>query len=257
MCQRGHFSLCENLFEASLDPGGFSELIRIPERIVKQGLLHIPDEIDFATASLTEPLACCVHGLEALEIQAGQSLVVIGDGPMGLLQAALGKSLGAEPIILSGITAERLDFSRQIVDVVVDAVKMELREVVARTIPGGAEKVIVSVGDAAIAQSALSLVCKGGTINLFAGMPHGAEITLDVNRVHYDEIKILGTFGFGPNHFRRSLDLLASGKLPISGMITSTVTLDEIKEALKAAGRYEGIKTLVLVDERREKQLWA
>ena len=71
------------------------------------------------------------------------------------------------------------------------------------------------MGDVAVAQDSLPLVRKGGAINLFAGMPKGAKITLDANHIHYDEIKVLGTFGFSPINFKRALDLLASGRLSL------------------------------------------
>ncbi len=247
-CQRGHYSLCENLFATPMDPGAFAEYIRIPKRILDQSVFHIPETLDFAIAALTEPLACCVHGLEALDVQAGQSLLVIGDGPMGLLQATLGKAMGADPVILSGMMPERLKIAREIADVVFDVSKQDLTEEIARLSKGGIDNVIVSVGDVAVAQDALPLVRKGGTINLFAGMPKGSQITLDANRIHYDEIKVLGTFGFSPGNFKRALDLLASSELSISRLITSTIQLEDVLEGIEAAARYEGVKTIIRMD---------
>jgi len=251
-CKRGHYSLCENLFDTLMDPGGFAEYVRVPKRIVDQGVFNISETLDFTIATLTEPLACCVHGLEALNIQAGQSLLIIGDGPMGLLQAVLGKKLGASPIILSGMIPERLEVASRVADVVIDASKQDLAEEISQLSPGGADKVIVSVGEVSVAQNALPLVRKGGTINLFAGMPNGAQITLDVNRIHYDEIKVLGTFGFSPKNFKRALDWLASGGLSVSGLITSTIELDDVLKGIKAAARYEGVKTIVLTSDAKE-----
>ncbi len=246
-CKRGHFSLCENLFDTYLDPGGFAEQVRVPSRIVAQGLLHIPDGLDYATASLTEPLACCLHGLEAVNVQPGRSLLIIGDGPMGLLQAVLARYLGADPIILSGLIPHRLNVARKIVDVVVDVSDTDLSRVLAATTPGGADHVMVSVADVGVAQDALKLVRKGGAVNLFAGLPRDTIITLDPNRIHYDQVKILGTFGFGPDHFRRVADLLADGALDVSDLLTGRVALSDVKDALEAAGRFKGIKTVVMM----------
>lgn len=247
-CQRGHHSLCENLFDTFPDPGGFAETLRVPERIVKQVVVPLPDHLDYATASLTEPLACCLHGLEAIGVQAGNSLLIMGDGPMGLLQAILGRALGASPIILSGMTPQRLELARTLVDVVVDVSTTGLVEAVKGVLPKGVDRVMVSVANVAVAETAVSLVRKGGAINLFAGMPPNAAITLDMNRIHYDEIKLTGTFGFGPDHFHQALDLLTSGKLDLSGFITNRVALSDVKQAIISAGRYEGIKTVVLAD---------
>lgn len=247
-CARGHFSLCENLFDTFLEPGGFAEEVRIPERIVNQSLLLIPNSLDFETASLTEPLACCLHGLDALDIKAGQSLLIIGDGPMGLLQAAAAKAIGVEPIILSGMTPARLDYARKIVDYVVDVSEKDLSEIVEEVAPGGVENIMVSVANTDVAQEAMTLACKGGAINLFAGMPKSTVLQMDPYRIHYDEVSLHGTFGFGPSDFRRALTLLASGDLEIDGLITDKVRLDDAEDALLAAGQYEGIKTLVVMD---------
>ncbi|MBZ0279030.1 MAG: alcohol dehydrogenase catalytic domain-containing protein [Anaerolineae bacterium] len=246
MCRRGLYSLCEHLFESSMEPGGFAETVHIPRRIADQAMFRLPNHLDYETASLTEPLACCFHGLEALGLQAGQSLLIMGDGPMGLLQAVLGKALGASPVILSGITPHRLSFAQQIADVVIDVSKQTLADELRKHIPSGPEKVVVSVGSAAVVEEALRLVAKGGAVNLFAGMPKDAMLSLPINRIHYDEIQILGTFGFGPPHFKSALDVLAQSGSTLKGIFTHTVHLDTIEAALQAASRYEGIKGVVV-----------
>jgi L-iditol 2-dehydrogenase len=245
-CQRGHYSLCDNLFAAFPDPGGFAEMLRVPRRIVEQAVIPIPEHLDNATATLTEPLACCLHGLHAIDVQAGDSLLIIGDGPMGLLQALLGREMGASSIILSGVTPQRLQFARGLADVVIDAAATDLSAAVQQAFPDGVDKIMVSVANARLAETAVSLICKGGAINLFAGMPRHTIMPLDMSRLHYDEIKLTGTFGFGPGDFHEALAFLASSKLDVSGFITSYAALADVKEALIAAGRYEGIKTVIV-----------
>ena len=247
-CQRGYHSLCDNLFTAFPEPGGFAETLRVPKRIVEQGVFPIPDGLDTITATLTEPLACCLHGLEAFDVQARQSLLIIGDGPMGLLQAMLGKEMGADPVILSGATPHRLAYAHQGADVVVDASTTDLAAVIAESAPGGVDKIMLSVASKKLIQAALPLLRKGGAINLFAGMPGDSTVALPTNRIHYDEIAVKGTFGFWPEHFERALALLASGTLIAPGFVTATVTLDHVETAMKAAGGYEGIKTVVTLD---------
>jgi L-iditol 2-dehydrogenase len=246
MCRRHLFSLCENLFESSIEPGGFAEFVRVRKRVADQALIKLPAHLDYMTASLAEPLGCCFHGLEALDLQAGQSLLILGDGPMGLLQAALGKTLGASPVFLSGITPHRLDFAHQFADVVVDVSKQELAETLKKHGSDGPEKIIVSVGSVEVVQDALQLVAKGGTVNIFAGMPKDAVLTLPMNRIHYDEIRVVGTFGFCPQHFRQAVDILGRRHTDLAGIFTHTVTLEEIEAALQAASRYEGIKGVVI-----------
>lgn len=246
MCRRHLFSLCENLFESSIEPGGFAEFVLVRKRVADQAMVKLPDELDYMTASLAEPLACCLHGLEALDLQAGQSLLVMGDGPMGLLQAALGKALHASPVILSGITPRRLELAHQFADTVIDVSGQDLADTLKKHVLDGPENIIVSVGSTEVMQDALQLVAKGGAVNIFAGMPRDATLMLPVNRIHYDEVRIVGTFGFGPQHFRKAAHILSKRETDLTGMFTHAVSLDEIETALQAASRYEGIKGIVV-----------
>jgi L-iditol 2-dehydrogenase len=251
-CQRGHYSLCPHLFEELLDPGGFSEYLRVPERLTDQGMIALPDSLSFAAASFAEPVACCLHAFTSIQVHAGDSLVVVGDGVMGLLQAEIGRVLGAHPIILSGMMPERLEKAREIADVVVDIREQDVGAVVARETAGeGADKVIVSVADEKAVQSAMSFVRKGGAINLFAGMPTGAILPLDMNRIHYDELVLTGSFGFGPQDFQKALEFIATEKVNVTRLITSFVPLSGSVGALEKLARHEGLKTIVLCGAER------
>lgn len=127
-CAQGQFTLCEHLFDVQLEPGGFSEFLRVPPRIVSSGLRPLPEGTGFMEATFAEPLACCLHDMEMLNLHAGESLLILGDGPMGLLQAELGRLFGASPIILSGMTPERLVRAACTADVVIDARNEDVAE---------------------------------------------------------------------------------------------------------------------------------
>ena len=167
---------------------------------------------------------------------------------MGLLQSMAAKQMGVAPIILSGMAPHRLAFARQIAHVVVDSNLENLADVIASTLPGGVDKMLVSVANEAVAVAAIPLLRKGGGINLFSGMPRSTTITLPTNRIHYDEIRVLGTFGFWPSHFRQALDMLSVPDFVLPGFITHTVNVAGTKEALLAASRYEGIKAVMVRD---------
>lgn len=246
-CQRGQFSLCTDLWAASAEPGGFSEYVRVPERIVRHGMHRLPESVDYLTATLAEPLACCYHGLEALGAQAGESLLIIGDGPMGLLQAMIGRSLGMAPVVLAGMTPERLALAGRYAHHVVNVAQTNLREAVMALSDGqGLDKVLVSVGQAEAAEQALALVRRGGAVNLFAGLPSSTRLTIDPRRIHYEEVVLLGTFGFGPEHFRRAVEALTSGAVSATGFITATTPLEGLEAALLDAASYRGIKSALV-----------
>lgn len=246
LCRRSLPSLCERLYEAMLDPGGFAEYVRVPARLLDQATLHVPEGVSLDVASLCEPLACCVHGLEALGLDRVGSLLIIGDGPMGLMQAALARALGVGPVLLAGITAERLAFAERVADIVIDVSRTDLAEAVRAVLPAAPDAVVVSVADLAALTAAIDIVAKGGTVNVFAGMPRGTTMPLDLTRVHYHEVRVLGTFGFGPADFRRAFDIITANTAPFESMITDRVGFDQIEGAIRHAADHRGIKTVMV-----------
>ena len=248
-CRRNQFTLCKNLWNASVEPGGFSEFLRVPNRIVRQGLFRLPDSVDFVTASLAEPLACCFHGLEAMRLTRGDSLLIIGDGPMGLLQILAARALGASPIVIAGMTPERLAFAAPRADHVINVAEQNLRDTVMQlSNNAGFDKVMVSVGQAQVAEQAIALAARGGVVNLFAGLPSDAQLTIDPRKIHYDEVALVGSFGFSPSDFKRAVDAIISGALDTTGFITRTAALDELQGAFADSAAYRGIKMVAIFD---------
>jgi L-iditol 2-dehydrogenase len=251
-CQRGHFTTCERLFEEAVDPGGFVEFVRVLPRLVRSGLLAVPDHLSDEVASFVEPVACCIHGLEALELNSLDTLFIIGDGTMGLLQSMVARAMGVRRILLSGMSPDRLAIAAGLVDGLIDASQQDVAQALQRLAPQGADKVIVSVADPATAESALQYVRKSGMLNIYAGMPKGVRISIDPNIIHYDEVRILGTFGFTPANFRRSLDLLSSGAVDPTPLVSAVVQFDGIRQALEDAADYRGIKFIVQFPEEEK-----
>ncbi len=245
-CRKGRYSLCPNLFNDLLDPGGFSEFVRVPERLAAEGMIALPDSLASNASCFAEPVACCLHAFSSIDVTGGDSLMIIGDGVMGLLQAEIGRVLGASPIILSGMTPERMALANGVADIVIDARNEDVTAAVMSATGGeGVDKVFVSVADVRAAELSVKIARKGGSINLFAGMPSGSTLALDMNRIHYDEVLLTGSFGFGPRDFREAVDLISSGKLDVTRLITSTVPLAGTADALDKLSRQDGVKTIV------------
>jgi L-iditol 2-dehydrogenase len=244
-CARGNYTQCERLMDEAVDPGGFSEYVRVSPRLVKYGLVELPENLSVLDAALAEPLACCFHGLEALKAGPQDSLLIIGDGVMGLLQAETARAMGVSKIILSGMTPARLARAKMIADVVIDASREDVYGAVQAASPGGAHKVLVSVGSGEVAQSAFQLVHKGGIINLFAGLPKDTELKVNPGLIHYDEVSLVGTFGFTPPQFRQAVEWLAKGKINLQGIITATARLEDAKTTLQEVAHYHGIKSVI------------
>lgn len=246
-CQRGHFSLCEKLYEAFLEPGGFAEYVRVPARLVQHGMFRLSANVADTTGALFEPLACGLHGLHALALTARDSLLIIGDGTMGLLQAELARHIGAKPIIVSGITPHRLARAQRAADAVIDPREKNLAAEVKRLTNGyGADKVVLAVPDARLVEEALHCVARGGMINIFAGLPSKDTLALSSFRLHYDEVKLTGTFGFGPDDFREAVDLTNRNAIQLDGIVTRTVRFDDLLDAFRAATIARDIKSVMV-----------
>lgn len=245
-CRKGRFSLCPSLFAQLLDPGGFSEYVRVPAAIAADGMVALPDAVGHEAGCFAEPVACCLHAFSSLRVSPGDSVVIIGDGVMGLLQAEIARALDLRPVILVGMTPARLALAAGSADLVVHAGHDDVAAVVREATHGeGADAVVVSVADVRAADLSLVLAKKGGSINWFAGMPAGSALAIDMNRIHYDEIVLTGSFGFGPGDFRRAVEMIASGALRVTRLVTASVPLAETVSALEKLARQEGLKTVV------------
>lgn len=242
-------TLCPHLMQVRPEPGGFAEMVRVPGPIVEQGLVGLPGHVEFAVGALVEPLACVVHGFDALHLGRGDSLLVLGDGPMGQLHIEVGRLHGASPIILVGATDARLAFARTRADIVLDARVDDVMDCVFRHVGGGAAGVAVCVGSPDSVATGLALAKPGGVVNVFAGMPAGVPALVDLSRIHYDQVSLLGTFGSGPADFSLAGRLIADGEVDLAPFVTARTTLEGAVAAFEEAVNYEGIKTVVVFGE--------
>jgi L-iditol 2-dehydrogenase len=245
-CERGQYTLCARLFDDRIDPGGFSEYLRVTRSVVGRGLMRIPDGSSPETGSFAEPLACSLHGLRRLGAQAGESIMIVGDGVMGLLQAGLAKAIGLSQVIVAGATEERLAFARRLADATVDVRSEDPVEFARQLTDGiGPDHVMVSVPVEEALATAIQAVRRGGTINVFAGFPKGSLPSIDINRIHYQEVDLVGSFGFSPRDFRDGIRLAVAAGLPLVEMVTERVPLARAEQAMRDAARWSGLKTLV------------
>lgn len=221
-CMQGKGTLCPNLFENKIMPGGFSEYIRIPKPLADRGTFKLSNDTSFNQAVLAEPLACCIHAVREANIPVGSTVLIIGDGPMGLLNAQVAKIFGANKVILSGMNEQRLNKAKQYADITLDANKVNVGDEVKKLTNGfGPQVVIVAVAIPTVAEEAMSIVSAGGTVLLFGGFPHDSKMTLNPNKIHYDEVKLIGSVGSLPEDFYLALTLLENDIVISEDLFTS------------------------------------
>ena len=251
-CKLGHENICEDLRAIGYEiDGAFAEYVRIPARALATGNVHlIPDHLAFEQAALAEPFACVINGQEQVGIGAGDSVAVLGAGPIGLLHVKLARLSGARLVIVSEPSASRrLAALEAGADMAVDPTDGDLAGKVRAATRGlGVDVVIVAIGVPALVDTAVELARRRGRISLFAGFSNGDGARVDVNAIHYRELLLTGSFGLSRVHFERALDLIASGRIDVLPFITHRFDLPDIGEALAEAERGTAIKVAIIND---------
>jgi len=210
-CRRGQETLCERLLP--LLNGAYAELLLVPKRIASRNLLPVPPGLSAELAALTEPLACCLHGIGVAGVEHGQTVAVVGLGPIGLMLCACVADAGARPVAV-GSREERRALASSFGAVTSD--------------PEGVDVVIEAAGTVEAWERALDLVRPGGTVLAFGGLPRDARVSIDAYRIHYEEVRLVGSFHHTPRHVRAALAFLASGAYPFERLITHEVGLEGV-----------------------------
>jgi L-iditol 2-dehydrogenase len=231
-CERHLANLCEDLVFLN---GAYAEFIKIPERIVRQNLLIMPDNVGFRQAALVEPLACVLRAVEETGIAEGDTVVVIGMGPIGLMFVQALKGLGATVIAVAKRSSQLAMASKMGADFVLDSTHSNVVEQVRKITSGrrGADVVIEAVGMTETWTQAMGMVRRGGTINLFGGCPSGTHIPLDTTLIHYSEITIKASFHHTPRHIREALDAIHRGEVRADTFITGEERLPQLRVVLE------------------------
>ena len=247
-CQQGQENLCADLVFLN---GAYAESIVVPARLAQRNLLRLKPETGFRDAALTEPLACVVQGVEDLQLRAGQRLLIIGSGPIGLMFVAVAKHLGCV-VALAGRGENRLRTAQRLgANPVVDvAANLKLVETVRAQSRSEFDVVIEAVGKPETWEAAVQLVRRGGAVNFFGGCPAGTTVSLDTSRIHYGSLTLHASFHHTPRTIRRALELIETGVVRADDFVDGECPLSKLPELFQsmAAGN-RAVKTLIRVHE--------
>jgi L-iditol 2-dehydrogenase len=250
-CLRGQQNLCACLL---FNNGAYAEYMRIPRRIVEKNMLLVPASVPLEHAALTEPLACVVHGSNQTGARAGDTMVVIGAGPIGLMFIHVAHLRGMRVIAVvkrdDQVKAARRLGASEVVQInpEVDTVKA------VRALTGdgrGADVVVEAVASPSTWEAAVAMVRKGGVVNFFGGPPKGTIVGIDTNRLHYGDITLKASFHHTPEACAAAFALICSGKFKCAEFITRTAGLSDVpgvfaRMMTRSADNIADIKTAVL-----------
>lgn len=252
-CRSRDYNLCTNLREvgSTLD-GGFAQYVTIPEQIIKiGGLVAVQDSLSDEEAALLEPLACCLNSFSQVDAAEGKGpVVIVGDGPVGLIHLQLFKKLAGLQVAVVGKVPSRMQKAESMgADAVfeyrdsdVDRTALDVMDFTGKA---GAGIVVISTSNPAAFGLATRIAAKNSKINVFAGMPSGQTFSLDPNWLHYNQISITGTFSSTPAMLQAAAGIAAEKTVDLSRIVTHQYSLAQIEEAMVATEKYYGLRAVI------------
>jgi L-iditol 2-dehydrogenase len=250
-CRRGWPTICPNQESMGYHyDGGFAEYMVVPAKVLAvDGVHRIPDGVDYVSASITEPLACVLNGQEIARVGDGDTVVVVGAGPIGCLHVRLARARGAREVFLVDLNTARLALAAGLVgpDATVCAGEVDaIDEVLKLTDGRGVDVVITAAASGQAQQDALRMAARRGRISFFGGLPKDTPtIALDANLVHYRELTIVGASGSSPDHNRAALNLIATGAVRVDDLVTHRMPLTDVLRAIQTVADGDAIKVTI------------
>jgi L-iditol 2-dehydrogenase len=245
-CTRGSENLCEDLL---FNNGAYAEYIRIPARIVERNMYVMPAHVSYQDAALIEPLACVLRGLEETAIRPGDSVAVMGLGPIGLMFVRMAKVYGAR-VVAVGRRQTQLDRAAAMgadCQVLSDNPDDVVDQVRGLCDGRGADIAIEAVGQPEAWETAVRMLRRGGTVNFFGGCPSDSRISLDTQLLHYSEITCKASFHHTPGHIRKALEIVSRGDISARDFVNRVEPLANLLEVMRHLMSHNGhLKTAII-----------
>src|SRR6266481_6826220 len=242
LCRMGRENLCEDLLFVN---GAYGEYIALPSRLVATNVVRLGDSLSAWRAAFAEPLACALLGIERGHVAKGMTVAIIGHGPLGCLLALVAAQRGAR-VLLVGKPGWRLDRIRELgIAECLEAGSDLAASLRAAAGGGGVDVAVDATGLPDVWEQAVASVGRGGTVVFFGGCAPGTTVTLDTRRVHYEELALVGAFHHTPALIRQAVELLESEALVTDGLLTHTMGLAQVPEALGLMERGQALKVLI------------
>jgi len=232
-CQKETFALCEDLLFLN---GAYAEYITVPKRIAELNLYKIPQSLSFPAAALSEPLACVLNAFEKVSPQPGETMVLLGAGPMGVLFVQLAKLKGVDLVAIARDPEKLANLkkmgAKEVISLTHDADPISRAK---KILHGGrgADVVIEAVGLPETWELAASLARAGGRVCFYGGCAKGTAVSLDTYRIHYEELQLFGVFHHTPHYFQRAVQLLSEGKIKTEGLVVGEINLNDYEKIFK------------------------
>jgi threonine dehydrogenase-like Zn-dependent dehydrogenase len=254
MCGQGLMNMCPQYGAFGIDrDGGHAEFVRIPAAALAQGnVIELSPDVPAAEAALAEPLSCVVNGVRAAQVKAGDSVLIYGAGPMGLLNLLLARVSGAARIWVVDLNETRLEKARTLgANHTFNPNAGPVKEwIMSQTAGRGVDAVITAVPVRTVQEEAVGLLAPFGRLCLFAGLSNGeGTAQLDTNTIHYRNLVVTGMTGGAPRDYRTALKLIASRRIDVRPVISHIFPMRELGRAYEVALSGAGLKIVITAEE--------
>ncbi len=252
-CTDGYQNLCEHHLLYGYDPfpGAYAELAAVPP-IATKNLIPLPHDLPSDLATVVDPFACALNGIEVLDVSLGDTVMIMGAGPIGCWQCVMARDQGAGRVFLCDVSRDRLDIALRAVGRFVDDAWVVgedngVSELMGRTDGAGAGRISVAAPSKQAQAAALEMAAKRARVVYFAGLPkHDPVSPLDMNQLHYKELAVLGAYGATRRQYRITMDYLNRRRDDLTAVVTHRFPLDGIGDAFETIRAGAGLKMVIL-----------
>jgi L-iditol 2-dehydrogenase len=246
-CKKGSPTMCPHYRKTNIEPGGFSEYFRVPAwNVERGGVLKLPDNVSFDEGSFIEPLATVVRGQRRVKIDEGDTVLVVGAGPMGLLHVMTAKRNKAKQVVISDVSDFRVEFASTIADYSLNSTKVKVQEEVRKLTDGrGADVAIIASGAPRAILDGLRSVRKGGRVLLFGVPFKGTVLDYDVSDLLNNEISVISSNAAVEEDTREALKMLENREVNVEKLVTHHFPLDQFEDAVRISKEGKTIKAVI------------
>ncbi|MHA1270733.1 MAG: alcohol dehydrogenase catalytic domain-containing protein [Candidatus Helarchaeota archaeon] len=232
-CRHNHHSLCDEYLKTNLDPGGFSEIIRVPAINVSRTMLKLPNSMTYDEGAFMEPLSCCIRGYSS-KIQPGDTILILGSGPIGILHTQLANAFNASLILITDLVDFRLKIAEKFGGIGINVEKEDvISKVMELTDNKGVDVIIDTVGNRHAIGQGIKCARKGAIINIFAPFVSDENIMINFNDIFFKELTFIGTYSSSPLDYPRVIKLIEKNIINVKDLITNKYKLKDLKYAIQ------------------------
>ncbi|MDX1386372.1 MAG: alcohol dehydrogenase catalytic domain-containing protein [bacterium] len=244
-CRHGNHSMCHHFKKTNLDPGGFSEYLRIPGEHVEQTAFLVPESISDDVALFTEPLSCCIRNIRRSHLLAGDTVVIVGMGSIGLMTLQLLKRIPVQ-VLATDLKDDRLELAKTLgADEVLRGNDPGLPNKIQEMTEGrGADLVILTAGGPKVYESSFRWIRDGGALNLFASLSE-EPIATPIETIFHHEVTVFSSYSPSPEDLVEAHRLLLGGEIQVEPLITHHLDLGELNQGIELINRQEALKVVI------------